>query len=84
MSPKEDRDAQVRISFSSGAAQTKGGGSRCMRMYSLESWGDRQPADQTRGRDVLIRTRLDAALVAIVWKMGDKRTEVEGKQDERL
>jgi len=30
--------AQVRISFSSGAAQTKGGGSFCMATYSFESW----------------------------------------------
>jgi hypothetical protein len=30
--------AQIRMSFSSGAAQTKGGGSFCMATYSFESW----------------------------------------------
>jgi hypothetical protein len=29
--------AQVKMSFSSGAAQTKGGGSFCMATYSFES-----------------------------------------------
>lgn len=34
--------SQLRMFFSSGTAQTNGGGSRCMAMYSLVSWRDEE------------------------------------------